>query len=78
MDLDRFTSKIDIRGLDDCWEWMAGRDPQGYGKFSLNGECVIGQVVEMEGEGLIVGDKRYAPHEIASIVFTFHKEDWQA
>ena len=44
----------------------------------INGECVIGKVVEMEGEGLIVGDKRFAPHEIASLVFTLHKEDWQA
>ena len=54
------------------------RGKQSPGFTRINGECVIGQVVEMEGEGLIVGDKRYAPHEIASIVFTFHKEDWQA
>ncbi len=33
---ERFWQKVDVRGPDDCWEWKAGRDAQGYGKFWLN------------------------------------------
>ncbi len=33
MDLDRFWSKVDRRGPDDCWEWIAARDRNGYGQF---------------------------------------------
>lgn len=31
----RFWSKVDIRGLDDCWEWLGGcYKPSGYGAFA--------------------------------------------
>jgi len=30
---DRTWAKIDKRGPDDCWEWTASRNPQGYGKI---------------------------------------------
>ena len=30
---DRFWDKVDIRGLDDCWEWKRSKDLGGYGKF---------------------------------------------
>ena len=29
----RFWSKVDKRGPDDCWEWQAGISPNGYGSF---------------------------------------------
>ena len=29
----RFWSKVDIKGEDDCWEWMACKNPKGYGLF---------------------------------------------
>lgn len=32
---DRFWSKVDRRGPDDCWEWMASKSPKGYGYFSV-------------------------------------------
>jgi hypothetical protein len=32
-DEERFWEKVDIKGLDDCWEWKAGRFPEGYGQF---------------------------------------------
>lgn len=32
---DRFWSKVDVRGDDDCWEWKAYRHPKGYGKFKV-------------------------------------------
>ncbi len=35
---DRFWSKVAIRGIDDCWEWRAGRRPSGYGMFAHEGK----------------------------------------
>ena len=28
-----FWGKVDIRGNEDCWEWKAGKDTHGYGRF---------------------------------------------
>ncbi len=37
--LDRFWSKVDRRGPDECWPWLAHRKASGYGQFVLrNGE----------------------------------------
>ena len=35
---ERFWSKVDRRGPDDCWEWQAGRHTLGYGAFRINGQ----------------------------------------
>lgn len=32
----RFMSKV--RTTEDCWEWIAGCTPEGYGKFWINGK----------------------------------------
>lgn len=32
---DRFWRKVDAEG--DCWEWVAGTDSDGYGRFWVNG-----------------------------------------
>lgn len=34
---ERFWSKVDKRGPNDCWEWKAGRHTQGYGLFWFEG-----------------------------------------
>lgn len=31
--MERFWSKVDRRGDDECWEWQASRGPDGYGFF---------------------------------------------
>ena len=31
----RFWSKVDMRGPDECWEWQASRNSNGYGKFKI-------------------------------------------
>lgn len=36
----RFWSKVDRRGPDDCWNWMAHLIPFGYGHFRFNGKIV--------------------------------------
>jgi hypothetical protein len=35
--VERFWAKVDRRGPDECWEWTAGLNLWGYGKFSPKG-----------------------------------------
>lgn len=32
---ERFWAKVDRRGSDECWEWKAARDENGYGRFGV-------------------------------------------
>lgn len=32
----RFWNNVDIRGDDDCWNWLSGKDTAGYGIFALS------------------------------------------
>lgn len=34
---DRFWSKVDVRGADECWPWLAGKNDDGYGSFRPGG-----------------------------------------
>ncbi len=38
--LDRFWAKVDRRGVDDCWPWLAAKSRKGYGLFYLSGKTV--------------------------------------
>src|ERR1051326_5780839 len=37
-DIDRFWSKVDRRGPDECWPWLGGKTSDGYGRFKY-GRC---------------------------------------
>ena len=41
----RFWSKVEIRGVDDCWNWTAAIDTPGYGAFKFNGKKANSHVV---------------------------------
>lgn len=34
---ERFWTKVNVKEEDECWEWQAGADPDGYGQFWLDG-----------------------------------------
>lgn len=38
--IDRFMSKVDVRGNDECWPWTASKNHLGYGKFKHRGTVV--------------------------------------
>ncbi len=38
--MDRFWSKVNIKGKDDCWEWTAAKSKKGYGRFKVDGKLV--------------------------------------
>ncbi|SRR5260221_1263548 len=42
---DRFWSKVDICGENECWVWLASRLPTGYGQFRLYGKMRKAHVV---------------------------------
>ncbi len=39
-DIERFWAKVDKRGPDECWPWIAGFYPEGYGKFGSGGRTL--------------------------------------
>lgn len=45
---ERFWEKVEVRGPDECWPWLASTTPFGHGQFSFGGKCVAAQRVAWE------------------------------
>jgi hypothetical protein len=62
----RFWSKVDIRGADECWPWLAafrGSDEkQRYGAFWMNGRHHPANRVALELSGVPVPEGKFACH----------------
>jgi hypothetical protein len=39
-DVKRFWAKVEVKGPDDCWEWLAGKSKLGYGAFSIKSKWI--------------------------------------
>lgn len=53
---ERFWSKVDVQGPDDCWEWQAHRDRKGYGKFQMSNSRPAHRVAWELANGAIQND----------------------
>jgi len=58
-DIRFFWDRVDIRGPDDCWEWMLCRDSDGYGVWGLKINGISHQ---------------YKPHRLAYSFANFHRK----
>jgi hypothetical protein len=39
--IQKFWSKVKIRGIHACWEWQGGTQSKGYGSFGVNGKTYL-------------------------------------
>lgn len=45
---ERFWEKVDVRGPDECWNWIRCKMPYGYGKFGINNKTQMAHRVSYE------------------------------
>ncbi len=62
-DLKRFWSKVDKKGDDECWLWMASTDGRGYGAFKLRGKQLGAHRTSFELTHRLLLPGEYACHE---------------
>ncbi len=62
--MDRFWSKVDKKGPNDCWEWMAAKYPTGYGyiKRSNSRDNVYAHRFVLELEGIDIPSGMFVCH----------------
>lgn len=52
----RFWAKVDKRGPDECWPWLAYRKPEGYGRFWFCGRDRSAPVIALVLSGVTIPD----------------------
>lgn len=58
----RFWSKVDKRGLDECWPWIGHRNSAGYGVFNFKGTRIIASRASLLIEGTPIPAGCFALH----------------
>lgn len=51
----RFWTRVDVQGPDECWEWQAGVNAAGYGRMSFEGNAVLTHRLAMMFSGVDLG-----------------------
>jgi len=60
---DRFWDKVDVREVDECWEWKAHRKAAGYGQFTVRkGVFMTASRVSLALSGVVLTDGQAACH----------------
>ena len=61
---ERFWSKVDIRGEDECWNWRAGMSQQGYGSVKIKRKNTQAhKVAFLLGGGVLTQQKPWVLHK---------------
>ena len=58
----RFWSKVDKRGPDECWEWIACKTGKGYGQFSIDGRPYLVHRISYELANGAIPDGLFVCH----------------
>lgn len=67
--LERFWSKVQIGGPDDCWPWTKAKNKQGYGQVTINGKQQPAHRVAWEIEN---------QQEMPAHLMALHSCDWKS
>lgn len=59
---ERFWKFVDVRGEDECWQWLGDGAKRGYGKFQFKGRRHVAHRVAFELNGLTVPDGLVLDH----------------
>lgn len=59
----RFWKRVDKRGPDECWEWLASRNNCGYGQIGVNSRPVIASRVSWEIHHGLIPDDLWVLHK---------------
>lgn len=61
--LERFWQNVDVKSIDDCWEWTAARTAAGYGVIYWNGVNTFAHRLSLEFDGRAVPPRFHACHK---------------
>ena len=61
--MDSFWSKVEIKALDDCWNWVGAKGSYGHGIIRVNGKNVRAHRLSLEKSGVTVPDDKVVCHK---------------
>ncbi|MFA5037008.1 MAG: HNH endonuclease [Candidatus Izemoplasmatales bacterium] len=62
--IERFFSKVSVKGPDDCWEWQGSFFKSGYGKFSIGRKTLYAHRVSFEIKNGKIPEGRMVRHKV--------------